>query len=67
MNIKTIQVSETRLYIRTDNKEKFPVILYFKDFETSEEYRIKGEMNLEQVKTYYKIFKRVLEEGGIND
>ena len=67
MNIKTIQVSEVKFCIRTNNKEKFPAILYFKDFETSEEYRIKGEMNLEQIKTYYKIFKRVLEEGGVND
>lgn len=70
-NVQTIWASEARLYIRTDNKEKFPIILYLKDVNTNDEYRIKADMNIEQIKVYYEIFKRILEqvegEGECND
>lgn len=70
-NVQTIWASEVRFCIRNDNKEKFPTILYLKDAKTNDEYRIKADMNLVQVKEYYKIFKYIIEqaecEGDIND
>ena len=70
-NVQTIWASEVRFCIRTDNKEKFPTILYLKDVNTNDEYRIKADMNIEQIKVYYKIFKLILEqvegEGECND
>ena len=71
VSVKNILASEIYFAIRPYGKEKYPVIIYAKEYRTDNAYRIKAEMSLEQVKSYYEIFKSVLEraesEGEANE
>ena len=67
MEVKNIQASEIYFAVNIKNKDKYPVIIYAKEYETDNEYKIKGDMTLEQVKSYYEIFKRIIEKSEKND
>ena len=69
--VQTIWASELYFGIKPGIENKFPVIIWVKECRTNDEYRIKAEMNLEQIKEYYKIFKYIVEreerKGEVNE
>lgn len=71
VSVKNILASEICFAVRPYGKEKYPVIIYAKEYRTDDAYRIKAEMTLEQIKSYYDIFKRIIEQaerkGDINE
>ena len=67
ISVKNILASEICFAVRPYGKEKYPVIIYAKEYRTDEAYRIKAEMTLEQVKSYYEIFKIIIEKSEKND